>query len=151
MTAVILIVVIGTSIWVGIDAANIGAGKVGTGPVGWCLFCLLLWIIGFPVYLAKRSGIKAAVAASNAAGSNPGNADQVAQSPVGSPTFDRYSDPTAQGQQRFEAGTASSVASKADELLKLDALRQSGVLTQEEFNAEKAKLLGAPLPSIRPT
>jgi hypothetical protein len=28
--------------------------------------------------------------------------------------------------------------SKADELAKLDALRKSGVLTQEEFDAEKA-------------
>ena len=37
--------------------------------------------------------------------------------------------------------------SKADELAKLDALRQSGVLSQEEFDAEKAKLLGG----IRPT
>jgi hypothetical protein len=35
---------------------------------------------------------------------------------------------------------------RADELFKLDALRKSGVLTQEEFDAEKAKLLRAPLP-----
>jgi hypothetical protein len=41
--------------------------------------------------------------------------------------------------------TASSVASKADELVKLDTLRQSGVLSEEEFAAEKSKLLGAPL------
>jgi hypothetical protein len=33
--------------------------------------------------------------------------------------------------------------STADELAKLDALRQSGVLTQEEFDAEKAELLVA--------
>src|ERR1035438_5962517 len=37
--------------------------------------------------------------------------------------------------------------SKADELAKLDALRKSGVLTQEEFDAEKAKLLAGNLPS----
>ena len=41
--------------------------------------------------------------------------------------------------------------SKADELAKFEALRKEGVLTQEEFDAEKAKLLsgnetGAPLP-----
>jgi hypothetical protein len=36
--------------------------------------------------------------------------------------------------------------SKADELVKLDALRQSGVLSEAEFDVEKAKLLGAPLP-----
>ena len=40
--------------------------------------------------------------------------------------------------------------SKADELAKLDALRQSGVLSQEEFDAEKAKLLGVTLPPIDP-
>ncbi len=34
----------------------------------------------------------------------------------------------------------------ADELAKLDALRKSGVLTQEEFDAEKAKLLGGVSP-----
>ena len=147
MTAVILIVVIGTSIWVGIDAANIGAGKVGTGPVGWCLFCLLLWIIGFPVYLAKRSGIKAAVAASNVSVPTPVNAGQVAQNSVASPPG--WYPPIAQSQQRVVEDTASDVTSKADELVKFDALRQSGVLSQEEFNAEKAKLLGAPL--ARPT
>ena len=35
---------------------------------------------------------------------------------------------------------------KADELVKLDALRKAGVLTEEEFVAEKAKLLAAVLP-----
>jgi hypothetical protein len=38
--------------------------------------------------------------------------------------------------------------SKADELAKLDALRQSGVLSQEEFDAEKAKLLAGILPAL---
>jgi hypothetical protein len=37
--------------------------------------------------------------------------------------------------------------SKADELAKLDELRRSGVLTQEEFDAEKAKLLADIPPS----
>ena len=36
--------------------------------------------------------------------------------------------------------------STADELVKLDALRKSGVLTQEEFETEKAKLLGGASP-----
>jgi len=33
-------------------------------------------------------------------------------------------------------------ASVADELAKLDRLRADGVLTEEEFRAQKAKLLG---------
>jgi hypothetical protein len=39
----------------------------------------------------------------------------------------------------------------ADELTKLDALRQSGVLSQEEFDAEKAKLLVGVLVSSGPS
>jgi hypothetical protein len=62
-----------------------------------------------------------------------------------------YANPTTQGQQQFGQATGSANISKADELVKLDALRQSGVLTQEEFDAEKAKLLGAPLSPPTPT
>jgi hypothetical protein len=41
--------------------------------------------------------------------------------------------------------------SKADELVKLDALRLSGVLSQAEFDAEKARLLGPRLaPLLHP-
>ena len=40
--------------------------------------------------------------------------------------------------------------STADELIKLDALRQSGALSQEEFDAAKAKLLSTPTPSTLP-
>lgn len=55
------IVVLATSIWVLIDAKTIGVkkgqiqGLGDLGPWGWFFVCLLLWIIGFPFYLAKRS------------------------------------------------------------------------------------------------
>jgi hypothetical protein len=141
MAAMIIVIVFGSSIWVAFDAASIGAGKRSrtTGPVGWFLFCLLLWIIGFPVYLAKRSEIKAAAVASNVSVSTPVNAGQVAQNSVASPPG--WYPQIAQSQQRVVEDTASDVTSKADELVKFDALRQSEVLTQEEFNGEKAKLL----------
>jgi hypothetical protein len=38
--------------------------------------------------------------------------------------------------------------SNADELAKLDALRESGVLSQEEFDGEKAKLLAGRVPAL---
>lgn len=56
--------VIGTSIWVLIDAKTIGVrkgqikGMGDMGPVGWFLVCLLIWIVGFPFYLAKRPEYK---------------------------------------------------------------------------------------------
>ena len=55
-----LIVVIGSSLWVYIDAKRIGVkkgqikGVWNVGPEMWCLACLLLWIVCFPMYLIKR-------------------------------------------------------------------------------------------------
>ena len=58
------VVVIATSIWVLIDAKTIGVKKgqiEGMGnlaPWGWFFACLLLWIVSFPFYLAKRPEYK---------------------------------------------------------------------------------------------
>ena len=71
MTGFMFLVVIGTSIWVLIDAKAIGVrkglihGLGDMGPWGWFFGCLLLWIIGFPLYLAKRSEFKRANAATS--------------------------------------------------------------------------------------
>lgn len=64
MDQLILIVIVATSIWVYVDAKSIGAkkglqnGLFDLGPFGWFATTLLLWIVGFPVYLAKRNDIK---------------------------------------------------------------------------------------------
>lgn len=66
MADLILIVVIASSIWVYFDAKGIGArkglvsGLADLGPGGWFAATLLLWIIAFPIYLAKRDQIRAA-------------------------------------------------------------------------------------------
>lgn len=60
----IFILVIGTSVWVLFDAKTIGVrkgqlkGLADLGPWGWFFGCLLLWILGFPLYLAKRPELK---------------------------------------------------------------------------------------------
>ena len=70
MDALILLVVIGTSIWVLVDAKSIGVkkgqitGLGNMGPWGWFFACLLLWIVGFPMYLIKRGEFKKANASS---------------------------------------------------------------------------------------
>ncbi len=59
-----LLVVIATSIWVLADAKSIGVkkgqikGMCNMGPWGWFFGCLLMWIIVFPAYLAKRGEYK---------------------------------------------------------------------------------------------
>jgi hypothetical protein len=56
MTAIILLLIVGTTVWVGVDASkrdwsNSGFAKSTTQ---WVIGSLLLWIIVFPVYLGKR-------------------------------------------------------------------------------------------------
>lgn len=64
MEAIILLLVLGTSIWVLFDAKAIGVKKGQTNGItdmghwGWFFACLLLWIVCFPLYLSKRSEYK---------------------------------------------------------------------------------------------
>ena len=64
MTVFVWLVIIGTAIWVYFDAKSIGVKKgqitgiLNMGPVGWFFVTLLLWIIGFPAYLATRGKYK---------------------------------------------------------------------------------------------
>jgi hypothetical protein len=64
METIILLAVLGTSIWVFFDARAIGVkkgmvkGLVDMGTWGWFFVCLLLWIVGFPAYLAMRGKYK---------------------------------------------------------------------------------------------
>lgn len=76
--SIVILLVLGTSIWAAVDAGSIGAGKVAsdcwsvnTSPGQWFFLCLLVWIVFFPLYLAKRSGIKRAVIASQGAHYTP--------------------------------------------------------------------------------
>jgi len=60
MNLIVVFIVIVTSVWVLIDAKNIGVkkgqitGLLNLGPWGWFICSLLLWIISFPCYLIKR-------------------------------------------------------------------------------------------------
>ena len=64
METLIILVIVGTSIWVAFDAKSIGIkkgqlkGMLDMGPLGWFFVCLFLWIIGFPAYLAMRGKYK---------------------------------------------------------------------------------------------
>jgi hypothetical protein len=51
----ILLVVVGTTIWVGVDASK-RDWRGGSGTATWVIGCILLWIVVFPMYLVKRGG-----------------------------------------------------------------------------------------------
>jgi ABC-type multidrug transport system fused ATPase/permease subunit len=87
----------------------------GGGKTLWVLFVLLLPFLGVLIYLIARGGSMQERSVQQAAAS-----EQAAQQYI-----------------REVAATPSS----ADELAKLAQLREQGLLTPEEFEAQKAKLL----------
>jgi hypothetical protein len=115
MFGLIIIIVLGTSIWVGTDARRIGAkkgqlkGVCDMGPAGWFFACLMIWIVAFPMYLANRAELKRI----------NGQSSQPVAASVASPEA-----------QDFEV-----------QLMKLARLKESGVLSQEEFDAKKKAIL----------
>jgi hypothetical protein len=121
------IVVFGTSLWVYLDAKSIGARKgdlsgfFNLGPAGWFWVSLLLWIVGFPAYLAKRGQLKRVAAARSA------------EQPAG----------TFHAQPVRAASTAREPDQYLRELEKLGELRQKGILTEDEFAQKKKQLLAA--------
>jgi hypothetical protein len=88
----------------------------GWGKAGWTIFIIILPFLGVFVYLIARGKDMYKRDARDAKAS-----DQAMRSYI-----------------RSAAGSSSSTA---DELSKLSQLHDSGVLTDEEFNAQKAKLL----------
>jgi hypothetical protein len=57
MMPLVLLVVVGTSIWVGADASRRDwhGDSFANSATKWVIGSLLLWIVVFPVYLAKRN------------------------------------------------------------------------------------------------
>jgi hypothetical protein len=56
MIALLLLIVIGSSVWVGFDAHSRDFSDDGfaDSTFQWVAGCLLLWIVWFPAYLARR-------------------------------------------------------------------------------------------------
>ena len=85
----------------------------------WCIFIIILPFLGVFVYLIARGGKM-----------HERQAEQMAQQQK---AFDSYVRQTA----------GSPGADTASQLSKLADLKNSGVLTEEEFQSEKSKLLNA--------
>lgn len=111
---VMWLIVLGSAIWVLIDAKNIGVkkgvitGMGNMGPWAWFFGCLLLWIIAFPLYLFKRGEFKMAL----------------------------------QGEQPIAASPISASKGSLADLEKLAELKEKGIISEAEFQAKKQEILG---------
>ena len=61
VSLIVFLVIVASSIWVAVDASNLGAKRgrlpgnfFDLGPVAWFVCVFLLWIIAFPAYLIVR-------------------------------------------------------------------------------------------------
>ena len=121
MGFIVLAIVVGSSIWVLLDARSIGVKKgqlrgiANMDPGDWFICCLLLWIIAFPYYLSKRPQLLS----------------------INGKT---------QGLLKSRGGFATLKADSVDALEKLASLRDKGIVTEEEFQIQKTKILGLPAP-----
>jgi hypothetical protein len=148
--------------WVAIDASSLGVrrGSLGGGPfdmgvVAWFLVCLLLWIVGFPAYLATRSRYaeqkrRAVTMPISPYAAHPFMRSQPTQPYAGSaPQWQAPQAPQQPGpDNRWASGgsTPSATAPLVDELARLAALRDSGALSQDEFEMLKARRLDSQEP-----
>ncbi len=89
----------------------------GWGKAGWTIFIVVLPWLGVLIYLIARGKSMTERAMKQAAEQE-------------------------KAMRSYVQDVASSGSSVADEIGKLAALRDQGVLTAEEFNAQKAALLG---------
>jgi Short C-terminal domain/Phospholipase_D-nuclease N-terminal len=103
-------------IWIFIDIFR-SRDLSGWGKAAWFLFVLIIPLIGVLVYLIVRGG------------SMHERAVQQAQQQ------------DAEARSYIQQAAAQSPASTADQLSKLADLRDRGVITAEEFDREKAKVL----------
>lgn len=89
----------------------------GIAKAGWIIFVIVLPFLGVLVYLIA-------------------NGNDMAQRDAASVQA------AEQAQQDYIRSVADSGSSPADQLEKLAALRDKGVINESEFNAQKAKILG---------
>jgi hypothetical protein len=121
MDNIMWLIVLGSAIWVLIDAKTIGVkkglvtGMGNIGPWAWFFVTLLLWIVAFPMYLYYRGQFKLAVAATTVPPSS-----------------------VVSGSAGFNPPGGKAI----EELEKLAALKEKGFITDSEFDAKKKQLLG---------
>jgi hypothetical protein len=150
MNMVMSLLVLGSSIWMAVDASQLGYDKrdirgiAAMGPAGWFLCGLFLWIVAFPLYLIKRPELKAAGDArkKGLVGGPPGFLPPHGYPPPqGYPQAHAYPPPQGYPQGPRAQAPTMSTEDVARSIEKLGEMRAKGLLTDAEFEQQKAQVL----------
>lgn len=143
-------------------------GLAAVGPAGWFFAGLLLWIVAFPLYLIKRPELKAAgerrrlgLGRAQAMGYLPPPPPPGYAPPYGPPPppYGAYGPPPYPPPPHYghppmpgypggpppppppQAPARLSADEVGDQIYKLGELRDAGILTEAEFQQQKAQIL----------
>ena len=151
------LVVLGTAIWAGIDASQLGArrgvlggGFLDMGPVAWFFAVWLLWIIAFPCYLVARPRLVAVrdaaaypqIAAAPYGYGVPAGHQAFASAPPAQPAWGQPA-PASAPQWGPPAASGATGGSTVNQLARLEALRDRGSHTPAQFDTLKRQVLDA--------
>jgi hypothetical protein len=123
------------------------AAFLDIGVASWFFACLLLWIVGFPMYLVVRPRHVSRKQATERVAAHPLPSPAFGTPPTGArftPERQWQQTSTSHGMSGYYAGATPAPpprSSVVEELSRLSALRDNGALTQEEFDTLKARLL----------
>lgn len=150
----IVVVVIVSSVLVGVDATKLGVHRgslngsyVDYGVGGWVALCLVVWIVGLPLYLITRPRYIALADRRDKPSDTGPLYGRFPFSPT-PPSPPPYSMPAPPPHPRMASSpTGPGVhpsAATIDQLKDLARLRESGALTQSEFERLKTAVISAP-------
>ena len=132
---IMLLIVVISAIWIAFDASHLGvqsgciSGGMNTGPTGYFIGALLLWIVFFPVYLSNRPKY-VALRVLYPSGKLPTVAARERALASGQAPVTPVSTAASSQQTNFEA------------LEQLSKMYAAGLLSDAEFNIKKAEIIG---------
>lgn len=140
MNGIMGLVVLASAIWMAVDSSQLGYDKrdirgiAAMGPAGWFFCGLLLWIVAFPLYLVKRGELKAAGEMRRQGLTGMPAPGFLPQAQYGQP----YPPQPYPQQPRAQPLTTDE---GAHAIVKLGQMLETGLLTEAEFQQQKAQIL----------
>ncbi|GLH74754.1 hypothetical protein GETHLI_32560 [Geothrix limicola] len=146
-SSIVGLLIFGTTLWASISTSRLEFRRYKTGmsyhPVTIFVLHLMFWIVVFPYFLTVRDNIR------DGSSELKDEFKHEAVPPVAAPAFQRMPTsvvpppiPTALPVPPLLPRPQASTEDRFEQLRKLAQLKDQGILNDQEFQAEKQKILG---------